>query len=393
MSKVYLKSCRTYNEDQVRETISGIMESMGGIDRFIKPGMKVILKPNMILAKKPQDAATTHPAVVAAVASLVRNAGAVPIIAESSFGQYTKASLDRHYASCGYKKLAEDGLVELNNDVSVTEIQFDQGKNLKKLSILKPILDADFVISLSKLKTHALMTYTGAVKNLFGSVAGFQKGIVHARFPDSKTFADAIIDICLAVKPGLHIMDAVTGMEGDGPTAGTPRDIGFIGASTDPFALDFAAASVITGKPETIPTIAGAISRNLSPSRPDQIEFPLENPEAFKIIDFRLPGFNSSHTVSWLRNSRFLKPYPAFNSKVCVGCGECSKNCPVSALTMVEKRPVLNMKKCIRCFCCHEGCMPKAVMIKRNRFAGMFEAGLSVLAQMGGEIFRHGRKK
>lgn len=393
MSQVYLKSCKTYDDAAVKQTISEIMESMGGMEHFIKPGMKVVIKPNMILAKKPQDAATTHPAVVAAVASLVKDAGVMPIIAESSFGQYSKASLDRHYSSCGYKKLAEDGLVELNTDISINEIQFEQGLKLKKMNILKPLFDADFIISLSKLKTHAFMTYTGAVKNSFGALAGFQKGSIHMRFPDSETFADAIIDICLAVKPGLHIMDAVVGMEGDGPTGGTPRDIGFIGASTDPFALDLAAVSMITDKPGTIPTISRAIARNLSPTYPDQIEFPLENPEAFKITDFRFPGLNSSHTVSSLRNSKFLKPYPAFNGKVCVGCGECSRNCPASALTMVDKRPVLDKKKCIRCFCCHEGCMPKAVVIKRNYFIGMIEAGLSVLSQLWAEISHHGKKK
>lgn len=388
-----MKSCKTYDADEVKQAVTAILEKMGGISRFVSPGMRVVIKPNLILAKKPEDAATTHPAVVAAIAAAVRGVGGIPVIAESSFGQYNKGSMERHYACCGYKKLAEEGLVELNTDASVKEIRFDYGLRLKRMSILKPLGDADFIISVSKLKTHALMTYTGAVKNILGAIAGLQKGMLHMRFPDSNTFADALIDICLAVKPGLHIMDAVTGMEGDGPTGGEPRDIGFIGASTDPFSLDMAAAAVITDKPEDFPTISAAIRRELGPDTPEEIVYPMDRPDSFRIPDFRLPKFSRNNAVSWLRNSMFLKPYPAFDKNKCVGCGECFRNCPASALEMVDRLPRLDMKKCIRCFCCHEGCMHKAAKIRRNRLAGMVEAGLSAFSQIRSELAYRGRKK
>ncbi|MEJ2170639.1 MAG: DUF362 domain-containing protein [Desulfobacterales bacterium] len=392
MFRVYIESCKSYDDTDVMRAVSSIFAGMGGMSRFIRPGMKVVLKPNMILAKKPEEAATTHPEVVAAVASLVREAGGTPIIAESSFGQYSRGSLERHYANCGYKKLAEDGLVELNTDLSTSEVRLENGLKLNRINILTPLRDADLVISISKLKTHALMTYTGAVKNLFGAVAGLQKGSFHMRFPDSRTFADALIDICLAVGPGLHVMDAVTAMEGDGPSGGDPRDIGFIGASTDPYALDLAAASVITDKPQNLPTISRAIARGLGPCAGEVIEFPLRSPDSYFIPDFKFPKFNDNRAVSRLRNSTLLKPFPSFERKICIGCGECSRNCPASALKMVDRRPQLDISKCIRCFCCHEGCMYKAVRIKRSRFAGMLEAGLSAMSQVSTELFRRRRK-
>ncbi|MCX7773538.1 MAG: DUF362 domain-containing protein [Clostridia bacterium] len=393
MSRVYMNPCTTYELDTVYEKTAEILNGLGGMGSFVKPGMRVALKPNMILVKKPAEAATTHPAVVSAIARLVREAGGIPYIVESPFGQYTVPALERHYVSCGMKQLQEEGLVELNTDLSTAEIELPEGLKLKKLGILKPIADADLVISLSKLKTHALMTYTGAVKNLFGVIAGLQKGSFHMRFPDSVTFADALIDICLAVKPGLHIMDAIVGMEGDGPTAGTPRDIGFIGASTDPFALDLAAASTICEKVKIVPTIQRARARGLGPAELNEIEFPMATPDQFYIPDYKFAKTESSTTVSWLRNSKLLKPYPAFDKKICVGCGECFRACPVQALQMVEKRPVLDIDKCIRCFCCHEGCSPQAVRIKRNRFAGMVEAGLSFVSFLTSELPFKKRKK
>ncbi len=392
MFRVYIESCEGYDRADVMRAVSCIFVSMGGMDRFIRPGMKVALKPNMILAKKPEAAATTHPEVVAAVATLVREAGGMPIIAESSFGQYNRGSLDRHYTNCGYNKLAEEGPVALNMDLSTREVRLENGVKLRKMNILRPVQEADFIISISKLKTHALMTYTGAVKNMFGAIAGLQKGLLHMRFPDSLSFADALIDICLAVGPGLHVMDAVIGMEGDGPTGGDPRDIGFIGASTDPFALDLAAASVITDKPLYLPTISRALARGLGPSKLEEIGFPLRSPDSYFIPDFKLPEFDNSRGVSLLRKSRLLKPYPSFDRKTCTGCGECARNCPASALKMVDHRPQLDLAKCIRCFCCHEGCMEKAVSIKRSRFAGMLEAGLSAMSQIGTELLRRRRK-
>ncbi|HEX3016213.1 MAG TPA: DUF362 domain-containing protein, partial [Desulfobacteria bacterium] len=313
-----------------------------------------------------------HPAVVEAVARQVKEAGGTPVIGDSPGGLYNVHVLKSIYQAAGLDKVAERAGAELNWDVGEVTIPNPNGKLVKSLTITSCCAKADVVISLAKLKTHSMMTMTGAVKILFGVIPGLKKVEYHQRMPKAEHFAELLIDIVEAVKPKLSVMDAVVGMEGDGPSAGTPRQIGAILASENPYALDVAAATIIGLEAKQVPTIKAAEGRGFAASL-EQVEIVGEKPESLIISDFKVPkgfpiNFLDGKVPVVLRNlaARSLRPRPLFKHDQCIGCADCVRSCPPEALYLNEdKRPVVDLDKCIRCFCCQELCPRKAVEVKR----------------------------
>lgn len=373
-SKVVLKYCPDYTagvEDILRE---GLQE-LGGMAAFVKPGQRVLLKVNLLMKKRPDEAVTTHPSVVEAVVRLVQEAGGLPIIGDSPGGPYTVSALQSIYARSGLKEVAERTGAELNLDVGQDVVSHPEGKLAKSLTITKSVLDADVVIPLSKLKTHGMMTYTGAVKILFGVIPGLLKAEYHLKMSSVSNFADLLVDIATWVRPTLSIMDGIVGMEGDGPSAGKPRSIGALLISENPYALDVAATHLIGLKPEKVPTIMAARERGLV-SRIEEVELCGDARSLWRIQDFVVPKTVSVNFIdmvplpqsvkSFLLNR--VRPRPVFLHEKCVGCSDCVKNCPPKALVLNAKnRPQIDLEACIRCFCCHELCPHQAVEIVQPR--------------------------
>ena len=373
MEQVVVKKCDSYNADEVEKVLKEVFGLLGGIERYIKPGMKVVIKPNLIMKKRPEDAATTHPAVVRAVAKLVVSLGASVVIAESPGGVYTKGFLEGIYIVCGYKELEKTGVV-LNYDTSVVDIPVSSGKITKRLTVIKPIADADLVISVSKLKTHGMTIMTGAVKNYFGIIPGALKAEYHARMPKHDDFADMLVDIAGSVKNQINIVDGVIGMEGPGPTAGYPRKIGCILAGTNPYAVDVVCADIMGLRDEDVPTITSSYKRGLVSK--DEIEVIGDKVEDVRVKDFLVPGAVKREASLRSRVLKlltlFIRPKPVFIHSKCIGCQECVKNCPAKVIVMKNKRPCPDLRKCIRCFCCQELCPVKAVEISRPRIFKFF---------------------
>ena len=354
-------------EQHLRE---GLAE-LGGMSAFVKPGQKVLLKVNLLMKKRPEEAVTTHPSVVEAVARLVLEAGGIPIIGDSPGGPYTVNALRAIYAKSGLREVAERTGAILNEDVGQTTIQYPEGKLVKSLTVTNCVLEADVIIPLSKLKTHGMMTYTGAVKILFGVIPGLLKAEYHLKMFKVRDFADLLVDIATWVKPALSIMDGVVGMEGDGPSAGKPRNIGALILSTDPFALDVVATDLIGLKPEKVPTIMAARVRGLT-SRLDELELKGDSRSLWKIQGFVIPKAVSTNFLDMVPLPSTAKtfilnrvrPRPIFEHATCVGCTDCANNCPAKAITMNEnQRPIVDLEGCIRCFCCQELCPHQAVKL------------------------------
>lgn len=373
-SKVVLKYCPEYTAG-VEEFLRSGLQELGGMEAFVKPGQKVFLKVNLLMKKRPEEAVTTHPSVVEAVVHLVQEAGGIPIIGDSPGGPYTVGALQGIYARSGLKEVAERTGAELNLDVGQEVVTHPDGKLVKSLTVTKSVYDADVVISLSKLKTHAMMTFTGAVKNLFGVIPGLLKAEYHFKMPNVNQFADLLVDIATWVKPALSIMDGIVGMEGDGPSAGQPRAVGALLISKNPFALDVAATHLIGLKPERVPTIMAARERGFA-SRIEEISLVGDPRSLWRIQSFTLPKSMSVNFIDRVPLPQGAKNFilnqvrsqPVFHHDQCVGCADCVNNCPPKALTFNDKkRPEIDLEACIRCFCCQELCPHQAVEIRKPR--------------------------
>ena len=369
-AKVVLKYCPDYTADVEQRLREGLTE-WGDMSAFVKPGQKVLLKVNLLMKKRPEEAVTTHPSVVEAVVRLVQEAGGIPIIGDSPGGPYTVSALQAIYTRSGLREVAERTGAILNEDVGQTIIQHPEGKLAKSLIVTNCVLNADVIIPLSKLKTHGMMTFTGAVKILFGVIPGLLKAEYHLKMFKTSDFADLLVDIATWVRPALSIMDGIVGMEGDGPSAGKPRDIGALIMSTDPFAMDVVAADLIGLKPEKVPTVMAARARGLT-SRLNEIQLKGDSRSLWRIQDFLIPKAVSTNFLDMVplpRNvKRFVlnrvRPRPIFEHEICVGCSDCVNNCPPKALTMnANQRPIVDLEACIRCFCCQELCPHQAVKL------------------------------
>lgn len=381
---VSIVKCGGY--DECGAAIDRALELIGGIEKFVHKGDRVTIKPNLVSKKRPGSAVTTNPDFVRAVILAVEKAGGIVTIAESPGGPYNKAMLRALYESCGMTKAVEGTNAVLNYDTGFTDAEHPKGHTIKRVPIINPILEADVIISLPKLKTHAMTSYTGAVKNLFGTVPGTYKAELHFRLDDRAAFCSMLVDLCERVKPTLSIMDAVMGMEGDGPTSGTDRFIGLVMASGDPYALDMAASSVIGYEPDEVDTVKIAADRGHTPKTAAELDIKGESIESVRISDFVKPKshFNLLKLVNlpaglnaWLVNGLASRPLIVYDK--CVSCGECARCCPPKAISLAKAlgkgaqtaRPQIDKSKCIRCFCCQELCPKSAVIIKRpllNRF-------------------------
>ena len=210
-AKVVLKYCPEYTADVELRLREGLVE-LGGMSTFVKPGQKVLLKVNLLMKKRPEEAVTTHPSVVEAMVHLVQEAGGIPIIGDSPGGPYTVNSLQAIYTRSGLREVAERTGAILNEDVGQTTIHNPEGKLTKSLTITNCALQADVIIPISKLKTHGMMTFTGAVKILFGVIPGLLKAEYHLKMFKVDDFADLLVDIATYIKPALSIMDGVVGV-------------------------------------------------------------------------------------------------------------------------------------------------------------------------------------
>ena len=208
-------------EDYTPEIISPALTraaEASGFTREMVAGRRVLLKPNLLMKRRPEEATTTHPLVVEAAARLLLDWGASEVtIADSPGGPYTRPLLHSIYETCGMTAAARQSGARLNEDTGFTTLRREENRLVREFSIINPVAEADLVVSVCKLKTHSMTTLSGGVKNLFGCIPGLQKPELHLRFPEKADFGEMLVDLALTVKPALTIVDAVVGMEGDGP--------------------------------------------------------------------------------------------------------------------------------------------------------------------------------
>ena len=344
-NRVYVANCKDY--EQAAAAVDRVLDAFGGASAILNGGKRVLVKPNLIMPRKPEDAATTHPAVMAAVCAAFVKAGAEVEITDSTGGPHTKLLLKLLYGKCGMKTAAEQSGAKLSFDTTVKKVTYPEGKILKEFDLIAPAEDADLVISVAKAKTHGFQAMTGCVKNLFGCIPGMSKPRLHGKYSKREDFAAMLVDICRYIKPGFSILDGVYGMEGAGPTGGDPKYLGAIVGGISPYAVDLAQSHLMGLRPETVYTINEAAARGLAPADPKTLIWAGDNPEPLRSNFKPANKYKSDKVPTILEN--------------CIGCGDCERICPMKCITIKDKKAVISEKTCIRCYCCHEFCHPKAI--------------------------------
>ena len=369
--RVFLAGCPNYEIDNVRIAVRRILENFGGAEALSAAyGKKVLLKVNLVMALKPEDCATTHPSVVQALSEEFVACGCHVVIADSPGGLYNAAYLKRFYRICGMEEAALASGAELNDNFESREVHFPEGVICQDFTIIEPVLDADLVISVGKLKTHGLAYMTGAMKNMFGAIPGLLKPTLHSKFPDRTEFCRMLVDVCECTRPGFAILDAVGGMEGRGPTGGRPKKAGLLLGGINPHAVDLAGCRVMGFSSEQIPFLVEANNRGFIPLKFDELDYFGDPPKGFEerfvpaIKATSIPIHYLPPFVRPLMQKLFV-PYPLILNEKCTGCGACAQSCPEHIIDITDRKAVINYDKCIKCYCCHEFCPAKAIEFKR----------------------------
>ncbi|HHW09915.1 MAG TPA: DUF362 domain-containing protein [Firmicutes bacterium] len=391
---VYIASCPTYERQAVEAAVAEAVAGVGGWEKFVQPGQTVLVKPNLLYGASPDRCITTHPEVVYAVAKALKELGCRVVIADSpgSAILHQAHSIKKVYDAAGMTAVATELGVELNLDTRSEQVRMHStsgGRMQVPFQVMTPVLTADAVVVVSKAKTHGFTYLSGAAKNLFGVIPGLEKTGFHARFPDRNDFARMLVDLNELIKPRLQVVDAVVGMEGEGPSGGEKRHIGAILVGADYTAVDVALARIMSMDPARVGTIAAAVERGLVSPTFEDISF-IPSLEPYIIPDFVHPstytydyaGDDRHHrprtavgrivSQRWrkLRHNslgmfgRLYLPRPVLLADKCVGCGDCRRSCPVKAINWQNNRPEFKYKTCIKCYCCQEMCRKNAIKLE-----------------------------
>lgn len=376
------------NYDQIRvdEAVEHIFNDLPSVRKLGK-NSHVLIKPNLLAGHVPEKAVTTHPAVLTAVIRAIKRRG-VPasqiVCADSMGGVYTPALMKAAYCISGMLQACEKEEICCYIDCQWDLCKVENGRLVKEFALIQPVLEANFIIDLPKLKTHVMTGYTGAVKNLFGCIPGLQKAEWHTRFSDRERFGGMLIDLLQTVKPDIAIMDAIYGMEGDGPAGGNPRFIGLLLGSEDLLNMDLAACSVIGMEPMRVPYLDVAHRLGLCGKQFDRQDIRGDSSALVHIADYKLPlsyqheklgSTDFADYKAWMKPivqtiEKMIAPRPVIKKIKCVGCGKCAEICPQHTIFLYweksQRKAKIDFRKCIRCFCCHEMCPVKVIFVKKT---------------------------
>ncbi len=360
-SHVAITRCTSYDEKETVTAISTLITQLGGLGKYIQPGQHILVKPNLLMAVPPEKACTTHPSVMIALIRHLLDFGVRVSFGDLPGGFYAGTTARVHKATQMTEVAEATGatLVTLEQggfrEVSVSGAQF-----MHTIHVPKFLDEIDAIINFCKVKTHMQARYTGALKNMFGIVTmqNRMEAHKHSKYLD---FATTLVDIFSYMPPALNFADAIVGMEGVGPSQGTPVSLNYLAASPDALALDTICCSTMGFDPSEIGTIVTARNRNLGATSLNSIHLTGGTIEQFKkkckrpsnalmkILDIASPLNESLMTVR-----------PVIDTKKCKKCATCHDVCPAAAIT---KSPsyLIDNSKCVLCYCCHELCPHDAV--------------------------------
>lgn len=360
--KVAVTKAKSYEKKAVGTAVDEAINLLGGWQKFIQAGDKVLIKPNMLTNVTPDKAVTTHPEVIRSVIKAVKKMGAYPTVGDSPGISNIKATAK----ITGILSVCEEENIPFIYFKQSKTYNYMEGRFIKQFELVDCLNDFDKIISVAKMKTHVFMGVTGAVKNLFGCIVGTEKARFHLRMQNHSDFAHVMVDLYQLIKPTLNIIDGITAMEGQGPMSGDIVNPQILIASEDGFAADLVMADKMGFNAEAMPIVSAGIGQNriirladieiVGSGKDEQFEF--AKPHTYKSMqDTYIPRF----ILKLGQNQLTAKPVI---KKSCVGCGRCSEHCPPKAITIINKHAKIDYQKCIRCYCCQELCSYQAVILQ-----------------------------
>lgn len=363
--KISIVRCSSYESPEVYNSVDRAVNLLGGISKFVGNRERVLIKPNILSARKPDEAVCTHPEVLRAVIKIVKRTGASVSVGDSP-GGFLK-NVEEVYDVSGVTKVAKEEKVDL--------VKFTFSRTIDGLPISTRVLDADKVISIPKFKTHEITGITGGVKNMYGAIVGLHKTKIHSEAPREEELAKIVAKVYGITKPTLTIIDGVVSMEGEGPSQGDPRRTNFIIAGQDCVAIDSLLAVLINTKPNDYAVIRECKKKGYGESNLNDVEIAGDKYSEFIIKNFKhakgrkllklLPGVLANLFASQ------LKFWPEIEDSLCRKCNMCKSSCPVSAIDIKNGKYAIDRYKCISCMCCRELCPYKAIGIKKNWLSKM----------------------
>jgi len=325
-------------------------------------GKKVIIKPNVLRSSTAEEHIVTNPSLLRAVVEKVEEMSPTTLVVGDNPGLFSYGDNENSFEETGLMAAAKGYYKNLGNTTQNLAFHPDF---MPEVGISKEILDADIFISLPKFKTHGLTVMTGAIKNSYGILPGAQKARLHQIAGTPERFHDVIVEVFRLRIPDLFIMDAVVGMEGNGPASPELREIGLILAADNAVALDGVVAAMMGLDPGRLRFLQKAKALGLGNFDPLSIQI---DGEMRILPDFKLPplggeAISGNTAIQELMQSK-TRVRPQADAELCTACGTCIEHCPVSALTMKADLPVADTDICITCFCCQEICPEKAMALK-----------------------------
>lgn len=371
-SNVALIPCQNYDEEAVYQALRQGLTLLGGLEHFVKPNEHILLKPNLLKNAAPEKAITTHPAVFGGILRCLTEDGYNDLAYGDSPGPSAEVSVA--VKESGLSAQAEKYHVRLGDFTGATPTGFPNGNVAKKFMFAHEVTKADAIISLCKMKTHALENITGAVKNQYGCIYGSYKAAGHAKYPNSRLFADMMVDIDRCLPMRLYVMDGIVAMEGNGPASGIPKPMHVLLLSSDPVALDSVFAKLVYLDPHHVPTCVSGAKSGLGTM--DYNEIAILTPDGELTADaaaekYGAPDFDVKRSKAAFWRIRQLFPAakryhdrPVADPNKCIACGICQNACPADGKAVLSgngKKAEYDYKKCIRCYCCQEMCPVGAI--------------------------------
>ncbi|MDH4163084.1 MAG: DUF362 domain-containing protein [Nitrospirota bacterium] len=364
-STISLIRCSTYEREEVDAAVRRAIALIGGISLYVRPGQRVLIKPNLLKAAPPEAAVTTHPEIVRTIIRMVREAGATALVGDSpGIGDYRKIC-----QRTGILAVAESEGAKIADFSEAVEVK--NAGRFQRFEIARAVAEADVVINVPKFKTHGMTVLTGAVKNLFGCIPGKRKVQWHFNSGvDHGAFTRMLVELSALVKPGLSVMDAIIGMEGNGPGSGDPRAIGAVLAGVDPVALDVVAGALVGLGPEALPILKAARDANIGETDLARISQVGDELRSMQVRHFKIPPRDHTEwrVPDWLRRTlkEAFTTRPVVDQQHCVRCGICVNHCPRQAIHYGKSGLVFDYRNCIRCYCCQEFCPQGAITVGRG---------------------------